>query len=377
MKYYIIAGEASGEMHGANLMKALKEQDPAAEFRFWGGDQMQEQGGEMVRHIRDTAFMGVAEVVKNMGKVRANIRLCKKDIVEQKPDVLILIDYAGFNLRIARFIKEEFDHLPVYYYISPKFWAWRESRVERVKKYVDKMFLIFPFEQEFYKRHDFKADYVGNPLLDNINAKKDSFANLSDFTRSEHLTDQAIIAILPGSRRQEIETILPYQLSVAKRFPNYQFVIAASPVFPKEFYGRFISDSNVNLVYNRTYEVLHHAEAALVTSGTATLETAILNTPQVVCMKANWITFKLAKMLVKVDYISLVNLILDKEVVRELVQADLTEEKLSDELTTIIEGGQKRGSQLSNYSKMREMLGGAGASNKAAQKMVSYLGKTK
>ncbi len=371
MKYYIIAGEASGDMHGANLMKSIKKNDPQAEFRIWGGDLMHAQGGELVRHIRDTAFMGLAEVLKNYRKISQNINLCKKDMKEYQPDVLLLIDYGGFNLRMAQYAKT--IGLRVYYYISPKFWAWRESRVERVKRHVDKMFLIFPFEIDFYKKHGYKADFVGNPLLDNIDAYKDSYSAPDVFRKEELLDEKPIIALLPGSRKQEIEAILPYQLSVAKHFPDYQFVIAAAPVFPQSFYQKYISDTNVKLVYDRTYEVMHHAEAALVTSGTATLETAIFNTPQVVCMRTNWLTYHIGKSLIKVDFLSLVNLIMEKEVIRELIQQELNEDLLVKELKKIVTGGSKRDKILESYAQMRVKLGGTGASDKTAQKIVEYL----
>lgn len=371
MKYYIIAGEASGDMHGANLMKALKESDSAAEFRFWGGDQMIKQGGTLVRHIRDTAFMGAVEVLKNLRQINKNMRLCKRDLEEYRPDVILLIDYGGFNLRIAKYAKT--IGLRTYFYISPKFWAWRESRVEKVKKSVDKMFLIFPFEQEFYKKHNYKADFVGNPLLDNIDARRSEITELAKFQNEEILDERPIIALLPGSRKQEIEAILPYQLSVAKHFPQYQFVIAAAPVFPQSFYQKFIHDTNIKLVYDRTYEVMHHAEAALVTSGTATLETAVFNTPQVVCMRVNWLTYELVRRIIKVEFLSLVNLILKREVIRELIQGELNEDNLVAELKAIIEGGSKRKKILEDYQEMRLALGGSGASKKAADKIVEYL----
>ncbi|MET3035221.1 lipid-A-disaccharide synthase [Chryseobacterium sp. NRRL B-14859] len=361
MKYYIIAGEASGDLHGSNLMKALKQKDPDAEFRFWGGDLMKAQGGTLVKHYRDLAFMGFLEVVMNLRTILNNIKFCKEDIRKNRPDVLILVDYPGFNLRIARFAKEL--GIKVVYYISPQLWAWKEGRVEIIKKYVDEMMVILPFEEDFYRKHGVHSHFVGHPLLDAISDLQE--INPETFKKENGLNEKEIIALLPGSREQEVEKMLEIMLSVRPHFKNYQFVIAGAPSLPKEFYQKYVDD-NVHFVSNRTYDLLRCSKAALVTSGTATLETALLNVPEVVCYRGSQISYAIAKRLVKnINYISLVNLIMDREVVKELIQSDLNTKNLVDELNKIL-SGEKRDQVLNDYYLLREKLGGKGASAHAA-----------
>ncbi|WP_445432299.1 lipid-A-disaccharide synthase [Chryseobacterium indoltheticum] len=361
MKYYIIAGEASGDLHGSNLMKALKEKDTNAEFRFWGGDLMQKQGGTLVKHYRDLAFMGFLEVAMNLRTILNNIKICKDDIKNNQPDVLILVDYPGFNLRIAKFAKEL--GIKVVYYISPQLWAWKEGRVEIIKKYVDEMMVILPFEEDFYHKHGIKSHFVGHPLLDAISTLQD--ISIDDFKTENGLNEKEIIALLPGSRKQEVEKMLEIMLSVRPHFNNYQFVIAGAPSLEKEFYQKYV-DENVHFVSNKTYDLLRCSKAALVTSGTATLETALLNIPEVVCYRGSKISYAIAKRLVKnIKYISLVNLIMDREVVKELIQSELNTKNLVKELNFIIKG-EKRSEMLQDFKLLREKLGGKGASKNAA-----------
>lgn len=368
MKYYIIAGEASGDLHGSNLMKELKRKDAQAEFRFWGGDLMQEQGGTQVKHYRDLAFMGFAEVIMNLRTILGNIKFCKKDIQGFKPDAVILIDYPGFNLRVAEFVKSL--GIKVYYYISPQIWAWKTRRVHTIKKFVDKMFVILPFEKEFYAKYDYKVDFVGHPLLDAMKDLQD--LDLEKFKSENNLDERKIIAILPGSRKQEIRVKLPIMLSVAKDFPDYQFVVAGAPSQEESFY-RDIAGNNLKIVFGKTYDLLRSAEAALVTSGTATLETALLNTPEVVCYKGSRISYEIGKRVVKyIDYISLVNLIMNREVVKELIQSELNTKNLKSELSKIL-SEPKRSEILNDYKQLREKLGGSGASERTAELIVGDL----
>ena len=361
MKYYIIAGEASGDLHGSNLMKALKQKDSTAEFRFWGGDLMAQQGGTLVKHYRDLAFMGFLEVAMNLRTILNNIKFCKEDIKNNRPDVLILVDYPGFNLRIAKFAKEL--GIKVVYYISPQLWAWKEGRVEIIKKYVDEMMVILPFEEDFYKKHGVHSHFVGHPLLDAISTLQN--IDVEVFKKENNLNEKEIIALLPGSRKQEVEKMLEMMLSVRPYFKEYQFVIAGAPSLPKEFYQNYV-DENVHFVSNKTYDLLRCSKAALVTSGTATLETALLNVPEVVCYRGSKISYAIAKRLVKnIKYISLVNLIMDREVVKELIQNDLNTNNLVEELKKILET-EKRTQLLRDYDLLREKLGGKGASENAA-----------
>lgn len=364
MNYYIISGEASGDLHASNLMKELKILDIDAHFRCWGGDLMKAQGGVLVKHYRDLAFMGFTEVLMNIRTIFKNIDLCKKDILEHKPDVLILVDYPGFNLRIAEFAKE--NNIRVFYYISPQIWAWKQSRVHKIKKVVDRMFVILPFEKEFYQRFNYHVDFVGHPLLDAV-------SNYASEKQSLPLdSDKPVIALLPGSRKQEIATMLPLMLSIKDSYPDYQFVIAGAPSQTKDYYRSFLGTVNIPVVFNQTYQLLQRSEAALVTSGTATLETALFGVPEVVCYKGGAISYAIAKQLIKVKYISLVNLIMDKEIVKELIQNELNETNLKTELNKLLQKD-TRSKLLSDYAELKEKLGGSGASAKAAGLMFAYL----
>ena len=368
MKYYIIAGEASGDLHASNLMKELKKKDPQAEFRFWGGDLMQAQGGKLVKHYRELAFMGFAEVLMNLRTILGNISVAKKDIEAYKPDAVILVDYPGFNLRIAEFVKSL--GIKVYYYISPQIWAWKTGRVHKIKKVVDKMFVILPFEEEFYQRYDYKVDFVGNPLLDSLNNLPE--IDEAKFRQENNLDERPIIALLPGSRTQEIKVKLPLMLSVEKDFSDYQFVVAGAPSQPIENYKK-IAGNYLKNVENRTEEMRRVSHSALVTSGTATLETALLKVPEVVCYKGNAISYEIGKRIVKnIRFISLVNLIMDKEVVKELIQYDLTYENIKHELNLIL-NTPKRDQILKDYDELHHKLGGVGASERTAKLIVEDL----
>lgn len=368
MKYYIIAGEASGDLHGSNLLRELKNQDPSAEFRAWGGDLMAAQGADVVKHYRELAFMGFTEVLMNIRTILKNMKRCEEDIVQWKPDVVILIDYPGFNLRIAKKMKQH--GIRVFYYISPQVWAWKQSRVKIIREVVDRMFVILPFEKSFYEKWNYEVDFVGHPLLDAIQ-------NLPSL-EGEHTPPwkkegKPVIALLPGSRKQEISKMLPLMLSVQNHFPEYRFIIAAAPSMPESFYRSVMGDLNGELVFGRTYDVIRSADAALVTSGTATLETALLNTPEVVCYKGGKISYHIARRLIKVKFISLVNLIMDREVVKELIQDDLTTANLVNELKGLLPTGIKREGVLADYAELRNALGNAGASAKTAGLMLKTL----
>ena len=367
MKYYIIAGEASGDLHGSNLIKAIIAKDTNAEIRCWGGDQMQKAGGTLVKHYKEMAFMGFMEVIANLNTIFKSIKFCKEDIKSYNPDVIIFIDYSGFNLRIASWAKEH--KYRTNYYISPQIWASREGRIKNIKRDIDAMYVILPFEKEFYeKKHNYPVNFVGHPLIDAIG--QIDIGNEQDF-RIEHKLDpdKPIIALLPGSRKQEVQQMLGLMLKITPSFSDYQFVIAGAPSLDIDFYSEFLKNYPVNLVFNRSYELLSHSHAALVTSGTATLETALLKVPQVVCYKGNWISYQIAKRIITLDYISLVNLIMDKEVVKELIQADLTTKNLKQELTKILDGPMRE-AQLKAYNELEKKLGGKGASEKAAALIV-------
>ncbi|WP_348812998.1 lipid-A-disaccharide synthase [Flavobacterium maritimum] len=369
MKYYIIAGEASGDLHGSNLMKALFKEDPKADIRFWGGDLMQNVGGTLVKHYRELAFMGFIEVVFNLKTILNNIKICKKDILEFQPDVLIFIDYPGFNMRIAKWAKEL--GMKTHYYISPQIWAWKESRITDIKRDVDKMYVILPFEKNFYEdKHHYPVAFVGHPLIDAIYNQPTIDAAV--FRKENQLNDKPIIAILPGSRKQEITKMLSVMLSVVNDFPDYQFVIAGAPSQDFSFYERFISNENIKFISNKTYNLLRNATAALVTSGTATLETALFKVPEVVCYKGNWISYQIAKRIITLKYISLVNLIMDEEVVTELIQDDCNPKRIREELKKILEPDHRK-TILHNYDLLEEKLGGIGASEKTAKLIVSDL----
>lgn len=369
MKYYIIAGEASGDLHGANLMKELFKQDPQAEIRFWGGDLMQQAGGTLVIHYRDLAFMGFAEVVQNLKTILNNIKFCKQDIAAFQPDVIIFIDYPGFNMRIAEWAKKE--GIKTHYYISPQIWAWKENRIKAIKRDVDHMYIILPFEKEFYeKKHNFAVEFVGHPLIDAIHNR--THTDEAAFRKEHELDDRPVIALLPGSRKQEIAKMLEGMLSVVNDFPEYQFVIAGAPSQEYSFYQQFLGKSNVKFISNRTYDLLSIAYAALVTSGTATLETALFKVPEVVCYKGNWISYQIAKRVITLKYISLVNLILDKEIVKELIQDDFNTKNIRTELQKILTP-EHRLNLLKQYDLLEEKLGGEGASRKTAGFIIKHL----
>ena len=373
MRYYIIAGEASGDLHAANLMRELKELDQQAEFRCWGGDLMKEMGAHLVKHYRDLAFMGFAEVVMNLRTILKNLDVCKSDLLSYRPDVLILVDYPGFNLRMAKFAKEA--GIRVVYYISPQAWAWKESRVHTIKKVVDRMLVILPFEKAFYQKHGYAVEFVGHPLLDEIAMQQQIASSRITWLEQQQLLDRPVIAVLPGSRKQEITTMLPLMLSVVKHFPQYQFVIGAAPSQELTFYRSLLGDTKIAIVKGQTYELLRHAHAALVTSGTATLETALFKVPEVVCYKGNRISYWIARALIKIRFISLVNLIMDREVVKELIQDELNERNLATELGRILVGPQ-RDAMLTDYEELKNRLGGAGASKKAATAIVQFYTET-
>ena len=366
MKYYLVAGEASGDLHGANLMKELKKLDPQAEFRYYGGDLMQAEGGTLVKHFADMAFMGFFEVAANLRTILKNLTACKADIAQYQPDVLILIDFPGFNLKIAAFAKK--NNLPVNYYISPKVWAWNQKRVLRIKRIVDHLFCILPFEVDFYKSWGMDVDYVGNPLLDAVAAFKPD----AGFLQKNNLENKKIIALLPGSRKQEINYLLPDMLAVADQYPGYQFVVAGAPSFNADYYEQYLQGRQIPVLFNTTYDILSNAHAAVVASGTATLETALFNVPQVVVYKGNPISIGIAKMVVKIEHISLVNLIMNSGVVKELIQQDCTPQTIGDELNLILNNKDYCQTMLANYDTLDQKMGTPGASAKTAVLIVKY-----
>lgn len=370
MKYYIIAGEASGDLHASNLVAEIKKKDKKAEFRGCGGDLMRAQGVDLLKHYRTMAYMGFVEVAVNLRKVLGNIAQCKKDIIDYQPDAIILVDYPGFNFRIADFAHEK--GFKVFYYISPQVWAWKRRRVKKVKRSVDKMLVILPFEEEFYKEYGVNVTYVGNPLLDEL--AKFGTANRSIFLRRNSLGEKReIIALLPGSRKQEVKRVLPIMLRAASHFPDYQFVVAGVSSLDKSLYKKIMGNSDVFLIENQTYELLQNSSAAIVTSGTATLETALFTVPEVVCYKATTLSYFLAKWMIKVKYISLVNLVMDKEVVKELIQGDLTEENIVNELELLLHNGKRQRQLLEDYEELKGRLGNAGASEKAAEVIIDAM----
>lgn len=372
MKYYIIAGEASGDLHGSNLMKALYQEDSNANIRFWGGDLMQNVGGVLVKHYRELAFMGFIEVIFNLKTILGNIKICKNDILEFKPDVIIFIDYPGFNMRIAQWAKKL--KIKTHYYISPQIWAWKESRIKAIKRDIDKMYVILPFEKTFYEdKHHFPVDFVGHPLIDAIHnqEKMDSVI----FRAENELSERPIIALLPGSRKQEITKMLSIMLSVVDDFPDYQFVIAGAPSQDFSFYEQFISNKNIKFISNKTYGLLQNATAALVTSGTATLETALFKVPEVVCYKGSWTSYQIAKRIITLKYISLVNLIMDEEVVTELIQNDFNSKNIKRELDKLVDPTYRK-IILEKYDILEQKLGGMGASQKTAQLIIADIKKS-
>jgi lipid-A-disaccharide synthase len=372
MKYYIIAGEASGDLHASNLMKELALLDAQAQFRCWGGDLMQAAGGVLVRHYRSLAFMGFTEVLLNLRKILNNLAFCKKDLETFQPDVVILIDYPGFNLRVAKFAHQK--GMKVFYYISPQIWAWKQSRVHEIKRYVDKMFVILPFEKEFYKSHGMQVDFVGHPLHDAIAGDK-SLTTSGDFKEQHHLGEVPVIALLPGSRKQEIERVLPVMLSVISGFKDLQFVVAGVSAVGEGFYDKLLANNNVKIVFDTTRVLLRNSQAALVTSGTATLETAMLGIPEVVCYKGGQLSYLIARQLIKVPFISLVNLIAGREIVKELIQRDLNSDTLRRELSRILPGKEERNLMIRDYAELNKMLGEELASQKTARLMMNYLRK--
>lgn len=370
-KFYIIAGEPSGDLHASNLMQAILDERSNTDFRFWGGEKMNAIQKGMAKHIKDLAFMGFLEVVLNLRTILRNISFCKKDILAYQPDALILVDYPGFNLLIAKWAKKH--DIKVYYYISPQIWAWKQNRVYKIKELVDKMYVILPFEKDFYKRFDFDVEYVGHPLLDEI-AKFDFSDSRLSFLDRNQLDNRAIIAVLPGSRKQEVSVKLPIMLAAVKGYVNHQIIVAGAPTLSKEFYASI--DDSVSVIFNETYEIMANARAAIVTSGTATLEAALFKVPEVICYKGSNISYSIAKRLIKVKYISLVNLILDQEVVKELIQHECTSENIQLELDKIINDENYRQMLIDKYNELEEMLGGGGASKKVAQSLFKTLSKT-
>jgi lipid-A-disaccharide synthase len=365
MKLYIIAGEASGDLHASNLMRELNLLDNKMEYRCWGGNLMEEQGGVIVKHYHDLAFMGFLEVILNLRTILSNLAFCKKDILTFQPDAVILVDYPGFNLKIAEFLHK--NGIPVIYYISPQIWAWKQSRVKIIRRVVDKMIVILPFEKEFYARHGMNVEFHGHPLLDALGN--------SNFNPVFPDEKKPVVALLPGSRKQEIQKVLPEMAKMARDFPEAKFVIAGVASHSKEFYHKIAGNNSIPVISGRTYDLLKQAKAALVTSGTATLETAIIGTPEVVCYKGGIISYQIAKRIIKVKYISLVNLIMDKPVVKELIQNELNSENLKHQLNLILNNSSAREMIARNYAELRDILGGDGASRRAAESISGFLKK--
>ena len=367
MKYYIIAGEASGDLHGSNLIKEIKKKDTAADIRCWGGDKMEAAGATLVKHYKELAFMGFLEVIKNLGTILKNIKICKEDILQYQPTTLILIDYPGFNLRIAKWAKEK--GIPVIYYISPQVWAWKENRVKLIKNCVDKMLVILPFEKEFYKKWNYEVEYVGHPLVEEVEEFRVWSQKLGVIDLQLTTQNSRLIALLPGSRQQEILKKLPIMLEVARHFPDYQFVVAKAPGLDESFYAELLAPyKNVSSVVNKTYQLLLQSKAALVTSGTATLETALFGVPEVICYKGSTFSYQIAKRLIKIKFIGLVNLIMDKEVVKELIQDELTVENLKRELNLLLTDETKQEQLKKDYAALKNLLskGGHASANAAA-----------
>jgi len=372
MKYFIIAGEASGDLHGANLIKSLKKIDTNGHFRVWGGDKMQAAGGELVKHYKDHAFMGIMPVIKNLGTIRRNLIQVVEDIENFSPNALILIDYSGFNLRVAKKVR----HLKfkIFYYISPQVWAWRKNRVYDIKKLTDKVFSILPFEKEFYSEYDVDVEYVGHPLLDSIKEFNEGFTiSEKEFRKKNKLSDKPLVALIPGSRRQELLAQLPIMLGAVENFPDYQFVIAGMSSIKDETYLDCTSGFDISIIHDQTYELLSFSKAALVTSGTATLEAALFNVPEVVCYRAGTLSYILVKNLVKIKFISIVNLIMGRKVVNELIQKDLTVDNLTSELRLLLSDESTRKNVAAGYEEVKNKLGGPGASLRAAKGMYDLM----
>ena len=373
MRYYIIAGEASGDLHGSNLMKELKVADKEADFRFFGGDKMQAVGGELVKHYREMAFMGFVNVILNIRTIKRNMEFCKKDLLSYKPDVLILIDYPGFNLRIAEFAKQH--NIKVYYYISPKLWAWKEYRVKKVRAFVDEMFTIFPFETAFYKKHGIDVNYVGNPLFDSITEFEKTAKSAAEFKAKNNLDERPIIALLAGSRVQEIKGTLPVMKKAVEGRNDYQVLLAGVSSVDKDLYTGILRGSKIKVLYDSTYDLLNNAHTALVASGTAALETALFQVPQTVLYKIEGgiLLHYIMVAVLKIDWVSLPNIILGKMAVKELLQKDMTVKKVTEELDLLLGDENYRNRILSDYREMQQLMGEPGCSKRAAEKMVSLL----
>lgn len=377
MRYYLIAGEPSGDLHGANLMRGLAKADPEAEFRFWGGDMMAEAGGaaNLVKHYRETSFFGIADVLANLGTIARQMRECREDVLRFAPDVLILIDYPGFNVKMAEFAHRH--GLKVFYYIAPKVWAWKEWRVKALRRFVDRLYIIFPFEKEYFRRKGIDAAFEGNPLMDAIARRRESFPTAEEFRRANGLDDRPVVALLAGSRRSEIRTNLRFMAELAERIPDRQFVVAGVSWIDRAEYDRCTAGTAVRYVFDKTYELLAVAEAAVVTSGTATLETALLDVPEVVVYGVPWIYEKLKPYVLKIPYVSLVNLNLGREAVREIVQCRPSVEYAEAELRAVLEGGAERERMKADFAELRRIIGGDGASERFAARMVEDLKKLK
>ena len=375
MRYYLIAGEPSGDLHGANLIKGLLKADPEAEFRFWGGDLMAAAGGRdnLRKHYNETSFFGIVQVVKNLGTIRRQMRECQSDVADFAPDVLILVDYPGFNMKMARWAKEH--GIRTFYYIAPKVWAWREWRVKAIRKYVDRLFIIFPFERTYFPKHGIEPVFEGNPLVDAIESRRASLPTPDEFRRRNGLDERPIIALLAGSRRGEIRANLPLMALLSKRFPEHQFVVAGVAWIDRALYDQYMAGSDIRYVCDQTYETLAAAEAAVVTSGTATLETALLGIPEAVVYRTVWWQVWLRPYVLKVPWVSLVNLNLGREAVAELIQSDLSVERAEQELRAIVAGGAKREKMLADFDCLRTVIGGPGASERFAERMVRELNK--
>ena len=375
MRYYLIAGEPSGDLHGSNLIRGLKAEDPAAEFRFWGGDKMADAGGRenLRKHYKETSFFGIVQVVKNLGTIRRQMEECQADIADYKPDVLILIDYPGFNMKMAKWAKQH--AIRTFYYIAPKVWAWREWRVKSIRKYVDELFIIFPFEQEYFSKKGLRPIFEGNPLVDSIEEKRAQLPSDEEFRRRNGLDSRPIIALLAGSRRGEIRDNLPLMALLSKKFPGHQFVVAGVPWIERPLYDQYMAGSDIRYVCDQTYETLSAAESAVVTSGTATLECALLGIPEVVVYRTLWFQVKLQPYVLSVKWVSLVNLNLQRESVAEIIQSDLDITRAERELRAIVEGGSERQRMLRDFAELKQIMGGTGVAGRFAKRMVELLKK--
>ncbi|MBQ5931065.1 MAG: lipid-A-disaccharide synthase [Tidjanibacter sp.] len=373
MRYYLIAGEASGDLHGSNLMKGILKADPEATFRFWGGDRMAAVGGAegLAKHYRQTSFFGVTEVLRNLRTIFNQLGECQNDVVEFAPDVLILIDYPGFNFKMARFAHER--GIKTFYYISPKVWAWKERRVEQIRKYVDRLFIIFPFEIEYFKKRGIEAIYEGNPIMDSIAQTLAQLPSKEQFMAENGLDSRPIVALLAGSRKSEIRRNMEFMVAISKAHPEWQFVVAGVSWQPAELYESFVEGSDIKVLTDKTYGLLKYSSAAVVCSGTATLETALIGTPEVVCYRMDEFSYRVARLFVKIGWISLVNIIMERTVVRELIQHDMTVENASAELAAIMEGGAKHTQMMADYNELQQIVGGEGASDRFAARMVELL----